>query len=703
MTSQNDPAILNSISLNASRERMTELLSDFKKLNFNKEKSASPLSNEPSMQSVISPLKDSADNDESIELVKAYKPQEKLVALYIGDLDPEVTEEKLYNFFSDYKTLSTVKICYLPGTKTSLGYGYVNFSSEADALRAIEDLNYMPLLNKEIRIMSSLKGKEKLFLGTNVYLSNLNIGKVNSLRTFYETFRAHGKILSCKLDLNKSQGFISFEDKQTAHEFVRKMDSAMLFGRRLHCAIHVPKASRSSSMNLGRKANLSCTPFTDSSLDTSLDTRSPANVPERQYNSSSAIPVEDLSSVSTLVPSNAVNENDDAYASSTNNLDFKQVYVKCLPSDITEDKLRYTFSQCGPISDVFLQSVPEFKSSWAMITYKYPSGAREATQMFHRKIFNGRRLTCVKALKKTERQQQLLVKCPTVTINKPSPHRKLYLYNLPPKVNENFFKLIMRGYTLHGTVIRYFISPKASIGFIDFEREDDAKTICLVLNGIDISGYCLKASLTKIEDPHKSISASDGDGSAAPLSVFPSENPPLDPLSAISTTTGISSLAETDFDYSKPVSSTTDLQPRFFSNSQPNGGVIRDPNGGLFRLVAVPFGSDTANSSEINSPITRIPSFREVSEYHGTGLANEPLFVTLEKLAPRYIDFIKYPYATRSSNLKRILHYFMDIYAQNDSSLTRCDLEKIMRGDRATESMFKNKLIETIELLGFNR
>lgn len=55
-------------------------------------------------------------------------------ALYIGDLDPNVNDSQLYDFFNQVGQVMSVRVCRDMGTRRSLGYGYVNYSNPHDGL-----------------------------------------------------------------------------------------------------------------------------------------------------------------------------------------------------------------------------------------------------------------------------------------------------------------------------------------------------------------------------------------------------------------------------------------------------------------------------------------------------------------------------------------------------------------------------------------
>lgn len=60
-------------------------------------------------------------------------------SLYVGDLHPDMTDGQLYDAFSQFKSLASVRVCRDTSSGRSLGYGYVNFLSTDDGI--YEDWN----------------------------------------------------------------------------------------------------------------------------------------------------------------------------------------------------------------------------------------------------------------------------------------------------------------------------------------------------------------------------------------------------------------------------------------------------------------------------------------------------------------------------------------------------------------------------------
>ncbi|XP_006659302.2 polyadenylate-binding protein 2-like [Oryza brachyantha] len=172
-------------------------------------------------------------------------------SLYVGDLDVSVQDAQLFDVFSQVGSVGSVvsvRVCRDVNTRLSLGYAYVNFSSPADAARALDMLNFTPINGKPIRIMYSNRDPSSRKSGAaNIFIKNLDKSIDN--KALHDTFSVFGNILSCKVATeisgeSKGYGFVQFEQEEAAQHAINKLNGMLLNDKKVYVGPFVRKQER---------------------------------------------------------------------------------------------------------------------------------------------------------------------------------------------------------------------------------------------------------------------------------------------------------------------------------------------------------------------------------------------------------------------------------------------------------------------------
>lgn len=81
--------------------------------------------------------------------------------IFVGNLAAEVTEEDLKQLFSEYGNISSVKVIKDMFSGTSKGFGFVEMPGQAQAQKAISELNTQDLKGKKITVNEARPKGEK--------------------------------------------------------------------------------------------------------------------------------------------------------------------------------------------------------------------------------------------------------------------------------------------------------------------------------------------------------------------------------------------------------------------------------------------------------------------------------------------------------------------------------------------------------------
>jgi polyadenylate-binding protein len=196
-------------------------------------------------------------------------------SLYVGDLDPNVTEPQLFEVFSVVGPVASIRVCRDAMTRRSLGYSYVNFHSVVDAERALDTLNYTGIKGKACRIMWKHRDPSIRKSGAgNIFIKNLD--KSVDTRTLHDTFSQFGNILSCKVAMDEHAnsrgfGFVQFETAEEANEAMSKVNGMLLQDKKLFVGPFIPRSERESTNGERRFTNCYVKNFPESVSDADFE------------------------------------------------------------------------------------------------------------------------------------------------------------------------------------------------------------------------------------------------------------------------------------------------------------------------------------------------------------------------------------------------------------------------------------------------
>lgn len=157
---------------------------------------------------------------------------------YVGNLDPQVSEELLWELFVQAGPVVNVYVPKDRVTNLHQGYGFVEFRSEEDADYAIKVLNMIKLYGKPIRVNKASQDKKSLDVGANLFIGNLDPDVDEKL--LHDTFSAFGVIVTNPKIMRDPEtgnsrgfGFISYDSFEASDSAIEAMNGQYLCNRQI--------------------------------------------------------------------------------------------------------------------------------------------------------------------------------------------------------------------------------------------------------------------------------------------------------------------------------------------------------------------------------------------------------------------------------------------------------------------------------------
>ncbi|KAH6605717.1 polya rna binding [Trichoderma cornu-damae] len=297
-------------------------------------------------------------------------------SLYVGELDPSVTEAMLFELFSQIGAVASIRVCRDAVTRRSLGYAYVNYNSTPDGEKALEELNYTLIKGRPCRIMWSQRDPALRKTGQgNVFIKNLDVAIDN--KALHDTFAAFGNILSCKVaqDENgssKGYGFVHYETDEAAAQAIKHVNGMLLNEKKVYVGYHIPKKDRQSKFE-EMKAN------------------------------------------------------------------FTNVYVKNIGPDVSDEEFRALFEKFGDVTSASLARDPDGKTrGFGFVNFTTHEAAYRAVDDLNGRDLHGQELYVGRAQKKHEREEELRKSYEAARLEKANKYQgvNLYIKNLDDDVDD---------------------------------------------------------------------------------------------------------------------------------------------------------------------------------------------------------------------------------------------------------------------------
>jgi len=295
-------------------------------------------------------------------------------SLYVGDLGSDVTEGLLFEIFNCVGPVASIRVCRDAITRRSLGYAYVNFHNVVDAERALDTMNNTNIKGRPCRIMWSQRDPSLRKSGVGNIFIK-NLDKGIDHKALYDTFSAFGNILSCKVVTDENN--VSKGYGFVHYETQESADKAI---------------AKVNGMMLNAK-KVFVGPFKPRK--------------ERQ-------------------------------ASGDGEIKFTNVYIKDLSPTTSNQQLKDSFGQFGPITNAVVMTNEGQSKGFGFVNFENPTDAKKAVDTMNGQVIDGKKIYCGRAQKKAERDAELRQKFEMMKMERLNKYQgvNLYIKNLDDTIND---------------------------------------------------------------------------------------------------------------------------------------------------------------------------------------------------------------------------------------------------------------------------
>ncbi|KAK7245022.1 hypothetical protein RIF29_39852 [Crotalaria pallida] len=367
-------------------------------------------------------------------------------SLYVGDLHPDVSDSQLFDAFTEFQGLSSVRVCRDSSTGKSLCYGYVNFASHQEAIRAIELKNHAILNGKAIRVTWSRRDPDaRKNTSGNVFVKNLAESMDNA--GLEELFTRFGNILSSKVVVSedgksRGYGFVQFESEESANAAIEKLNGSTIGDKQIYVGRFVKKIDRvfprpdAGYTNLYMKnLDLNITEaalhekFSSFGKIVSLAIAKDNNGVSKGFGFVNYDNPDDakraleamngtkfgskilyVAKAQKKAEREQILHNQFEEKRKEQILKYKEsnIYVKNIDDNVTDEELRAHFAACGTITSAkVMRDDKGISKGFGFVCFSTPEEANKAVNAYHGFMFHGKPLYVALAQRKEDRQAQL--------------------------------------------------------------------------------------------------------------------------------------------------------------------------------------------------------------------------------------------------------------------------------------------------------
>lgn len=370
--------------------------------------------------------------------------QSQNTSLYVGELDPSVTEAMLFEIFSMIGPVASIRVCRDAVTRRSLGYAYVNFINADDGERALEQLNYSVIRGRPCRIMWSQRDPALRRTGQgNIFIKNLDEAIDN--KALHDTFAAFGNILSCKVAVGEQgslgYGFVHYETHEAAEQAIQHVNGMLLNDKKVFVGHHVPRKERQQKMEEARSK-------------------------------------------------------------------FTNVYCKNIDLEVSQQQFEELFSKYGSVTSCVLSVDEEGKSrGFGFVNFEDHEQAQKAVDDLNDTDYHGQKLFVARAQKKSEREAELRRSYEAAKNEKLSKFQgvNLYLKNIPEEFDDERLKeeFAPFGSITSCKVMRTNTGVSRGFGFVCYAAPDEANKAVAEMNGKMLDNKPLYVALAQRKEDRR--------------------------------------------------------------------------------------------------------------------------------------------------------------------------------------------------------